>query len=196
MKKFKSLIKSLTTVQIVGLYNLANPKAQIQKFSDRATAEKRILAVAGKWGEAKNQSDGYEMFFGDLATDTVKLGFELPAPDDSTPELGEKPAAAKTFGVVEGGKGKGTRPAASSPKPPAVAKDGPAPPHLNLRCPVCNYYAKTTPDMMAVGRLLCPVSGHGILQTKEERVNARPIAPAPKPKATKAAAPVAASGGK
>lgn len=64
-----------------------------------------------------------------------------------------------------------TPPAPKAPRPEgeAPAKQN-TPPHLNLRCPSCGYYAKSTPDMLAIARLACPVnSKHGILLTKEER---------------------------
>ena len=43
---------------------------------------------------------------------------------------------------------------------------------LNLRCPKCNYSAKTTDEMLVKGRLRCPVD-HCILRTKEERGETR-----------------------
>jgi len=45
-------------------------------------------------------------------------------------------------------------------------------PHLNLRCPDCGYYAKTTPEWMSKGRLKCPVDGKDLL-TKIERGETR-----------------------
>lgn len=45
-------------------------------------------------------------------------------------------------------------------------------PHLNLRCPACGYYAKTTPEWMSKGRLKCPVDGKDLL-TKIERGETR-----------------------
>lgn len=59
-------------------------------------------------------------------------------------------------------------------KATAPAPDGPkkqnTPPHLNLRCPSCGFYAKTTPEWLAKGRLQCPMNkAHGALLTAEER---------------------------
>ena len=42
------------------------------------------------------------------------------------------------------------------------------PPHLNLRCPKCGYYVKSTPAMLEIARVKCPVDGQKLL-TKEER---------------------------
>lgn len=39
--------------------------------------------------------------------------------------------------------------------------------HVNLRCPSCDYYAKTTREMLAVGRLKCPADGETLLTAKE-----------------------------
>lgn len=44
--------------------------------------------------------------------------------------------------------------------------------HLNLRCPKCDYYAKTTGAMLKQGRLRCPID-KSILQTKDERGETR-----------------------
>lgn len=39
---------------------------------------------------------------------------------------------------------------------------------VNLRCPKCKFFAKTSAEMMGRGRLKCPVDG-AVLATKEER---------------------------
>jgi hypothetical protein len=39
---------------------------------------------------------------------------------------------------------------------------------VNLRCPQCGYFAKTSNEMLSRGRLKCPVDGE-VLATKEER---------------------------
>lgn len=44
----------------------------------------------------------------------------------------------------------------------------PSTPHVNLRCPECGYYAKTTKDMLDIGRLECPIDGEELL-TRQER---------------------------
>lgn len=41
-------------------------------------------------------------------------------------------------------------------------------PMFNLRCPECDYFAKTTESMLEIARLCCPVDGE-ILLTKKER---------------------------
>ena len=51
---------------------------------------------------------------------------------------------------------------------PPWKKKQPTEPHLNLRCPKCDYYAKTTRSYLAIGRLICPVDSQ-ILLTWDER---------------------------
>lgn len=50
---------------------------------------------------------------------------------------------------------------------PAEKNDGPSP-HINLRCAVCGYYAKTTQYWHSLKRLRCPIDG-AELQTAKER---------------------------
>jgi hypothetical protein len=44
----------------------------------------------------------------------------------------------------------------------------PSAPQVNLRCPDCGYYAKTTLEFLAMGRLVCPLDELQLL-TKQER---------------------------
>lgn len=53
--------------------------------------------------------------------------------------------------------------AARAAKPKAESKN------LNLRCPECNYYARTTDEFLSQGRLRCPIHKSQILLTVEER---------------------------
>ena len=42
--------------------------------------------------------------------------------------------------------------------------------HVNLRCPKCDYYAKTTRDCLEIARLKCPSCRDQVLQTQLERM--------------------------
>lgn len=93
----------------------------------------------------------------------VGLLWTAPKPEPqpaSAPALASSPAPAKKDAPAP----------AKKDAPASTSKKQNTPPHLNLRCPVCKYYAKTTPACLKLARLRCPVDvAHGILKTAEER---------------------------
>lgn len=150
-----AFLKSLPLPRLVDIYNLANPKAQIKKFENRVKGETRILTLMTTWGESGKPAEGevspvisYNNFFTDFAVFCAKGkdGFQLPAP--------EPIPSAKVRKNGEDGEKKQS-----------------IPPFLNLRCPVCDFFAKVSAPSHAKGRLVCPIDGgkHGILKTAEER---------------------------
>lgn len=155
-KTLSTFIKGLKTQLLVSLYNMAQnpetwkgtgkPSAEVKKFADRATAEKRLLRLMTVWDDAETAFGGYNEFYADFAHNAKKIGIDLPTPEDEV-----KPAKESKAKATPGGKQA-------------------TPPHFNLRCPSCGYYAKTTMDFLNKGRLVCPVNPkHGVLKTAEER---------------------------
>jgi len=55
------------------------------------------------------------------------------------------------------------------PQPPSqvTSRNEAVNPHVNLRCPTCGYYAKTTKEWLAVKRLCCPIDGAELLTAGE-----------------------------
>ncbi len=172
-KTLTDFVKALKTAQLVALYNMANepddfrgkgkPLPPVKKFSDRPTAEKRIVKMITTWDDAQNTFDGYNEFYGQYATKAHKIGIDLPTPEEKDSAIikavPENNAKVKIPTTAE----------AKEAKKVAAQK---TPPHLNLRCPVlgCGYYAKTTPAWLKKGRLVCPMDKtHGKLETADER---------------------------
>ncbi len=155
-KTLTTFVKGLKTALLVALYNLAQdpetwkgngkPSATVKKFTDRATAEKRLIKLMTGWDDAANAFAGYNEFYADFAHKAKKLSIDLPTPEEDKPEAKKGKMPRKTDGQSK------------------------TPPHLNLRCPSCGYYAKTIPTMLAKARLICPVDPkHGKLLTADER---------------------------
>lgn len=189
--------KSLKTSQLVDVHNGICIKP-VKKFVDRATAEARVIAaitenVDNKAGASREdilkllQRSEVRLI---LQPEQVAIQTAKPAPvvelkkavdkaiASGSPVLVNKPAievltdkaSDKALKAVESEGNK--KPIAK--KSAAPSEDGPrkqnTPPHLNVRCAHCGYYAKTTPAMMKIARLKCPVDGkHGNLLTAEER---------------------------
>lgn len=157
-----------------------------------APAKKEATAPPPKKEEAKAPSittDGKAMLRL-LAKGKVNL-YDLSEPLDKTPaELSSMAKELHTLGFatetdgddvltatdagIEFAKSNGLlkRVRGTAPADGAEPKKQNTPPHLNLRCAKCGYYAKSTPAMLAIARLKCPVD-NSILQTKEERGETR-----------------------
>lgn len=170
-RQLTSFIKGLATKHLLSLFNLAQPSgsAPVKKFADRPTAEKRMTQAIAKWDGATAEDEGYANFFGDFAAKTAKLGFELPAPVDDAPNPNDIVNA-----VMEAGKST-KAPTIKKERKPRAKKDKVGAEQLNLRCPECDYFAKTDKRSLALGRLVCPVHPKQVLQTKEERGEKRGI---------------------
>lgn len=190
MENVNAFVKTLKTGHIVSLYNAANPAKPVTKFSDRTTAEKRLAAILAK-GELDVSK--YTDLLGlpatavitDKASDKAIKALEAepkPKPKaEAEPPLRRQKLMADIKAVLAvkpvvvdstpQAKAPISKPAITKPTPvPAAPKAQNTPPHLNLRCPVCAYYAKSTPAMLKLARLVCPVDRkHGILMTAEER---------------------------
>lgn len=154
MNNLKSFVAGLKTAQVITLYNLSVETGKaVKKFADRKTAEGRMLKALAPNG----QEDEYRAFVEKHGADAKSAGIELPVLEAPKPEANEE--APKKRG----------RKAAPRQDGDAPRKQN-TPPHLNLRCPTCQYYAKSTPAMLKIARLICPVDPkHGKLLTAEER---------------------------
>lgn len=134
---------ALKTSQLIALYNYANPTKMVNKFPDHAAAVKRVALLV--------DSNEYKALYDKFAKRVH--GVVFPAPEDMT--------------LVE------EEPPKHIPLPPKIPKEKKkqiVKPHINLRCPKCNYYVKTTEDMLAIARPRCPVDiTHGLLLTAVER---------------------------
>jgi hypothetical protein len=167
-------VKQTNLKTLVDIYNTALPEKPVKKFTDRKTAEARLLKLMAG-------SPDYITFYNQHATKIENFGIDLPALAKPVDPL-ETPEMARAKKMLEqerkNREQKGSAPA-PTPAAPATKRrqpsDAPAkkqntPPHLNVRCAACGYYAKTTPAMMKIARLLCPVDHkHGMLLTAEER---------------------------
>jgi hypothetical protein len=128
-------VKSLNAKTLVDIFNITHPETPIKKFTDRATAERRMIKIIGG-------SPDYLAFYQMNATKLKAEAIELPTIEEPPPP----PPAVR----------------------PAAAAD--MSPHLNLRCPHCGYYVKSTAAMLSRARLTCPVDlQHGLLLTAAER---------------------------
>jgi hypothetical protein len=164
-----NFVTGLKTSQLVALYNLTTDK-KIKKFADRKTAEKRILSLLAPNG----QEEEYRAFRAKYGKASIEVAdaelpdlFPVPVPVIVPTDAQSDKAVAAVNAETEAMKKKRGRKAAPRVDGSAPAKQN-TPPHLNLRCPVCAYYAKTTPAMLKLARLACPL-GHGKLLTAEER---------------------------
>lgn len=173
-----TFIQNLNSKELVFIHNTVNPDGQIKKFADRATAEKRMLKIiAGnpdyitfhKANAAKLKADG-------IVIPAIEAPVPVPPVRTASPEAPTK-EQIKARKILEAMKAKAQPEGSAAPKATRAPKEGAAPakkqntpPHLNVRCACCGYYAKTTPAMMQIARLKCPVDPkHGNLLTAEER---------------------------
>lgn len=77
--KLKQFFADLSLSQLVALYNLANPNAPITKFTNRATALKRVTGMIDSWKGARRAVDGYYNFHLEFAEKVENaVGAELP----------------------------------------------------------------------------------------------------------------------
>ncbi len=189
-------LKHLKTSQLMAIVNLSLPEGakQVTKFATRGAGEKRVLgiltgdllkrALAARvinseehraiGGALLDYRSGFsEPELGAPKGITVNASKEVVTPIASTAGLAtlveKAPAPVAAVPATKPAVKKADKPAkvAKSPKEPKVQKKYP---HLNLRCPVCKYYAKTTVEMAKKARLVCPVDAkHGKLLTAEER---------------------------
>jgi hypothetical protein len=193
--KLSSFVKGLKTPDILALYNLANyPETPVKRFATRMAAEARLVRVM-----AVDPAYFYKRLAAPAAKLNIHLPVpegatpRKPAAPAVVP-VSKRPAIdvitdAADKKALQAIEAEG-RPAAPKPAAPAVrahalakeesaqadAREGKAKkkqitsPHLNLRCPECGYYAKSTMVYLAIARLACPVSPkHGPLLTADER---------------------------
>lgn len=161
-----TFIKEQNTKTLVDIFNLTQP-TPIKKFSDRAAAEKRMTKLmAGN----PDYITFYKQFAGKLKADHITIPpIEMPKP---APEpAAAAPVKTKPAPVNKLAKEESTQADQREGRTPKKQK---LTPHLNLRCPSCGYYAKSTPAMLSKARLTCPVDPkHGKLLTAEERGETR-----------------------
>lgn len=166
----EAFLKTLKPPQLVEIYNALSKGKIIKKFIDRPTAESKVLALLPPANGA--MGDTRERLLKLLSASDVHLAFteeqvnsqraiEIEQTRHREREAAVKPPAPPPVSVSSG-----------APRPRREAQ--PAPAQINLRCPDCGYFAKTTVVMMAKARLVCPVSlSHGKLLTPAEREEKR-----------------------
>ena len=173
-------VKSLNSKQLVGIYNLAAPEdKQIKKFVDRPTAEARVIKVVGGSPDYITFHQKYSQLVKPLGIELPEIEAPKPAPMEDTPEMAKAKKILEQDRKRRDAGANAVEPAAAPAAPKPARKSAPStgeakkqntPPHLNVRCASCGYYAKTTPAMMKIARLKCPVDAkHGNLLTAEER---------------------------
>ena len=189
-------LSHLKTSQLIGLYNLALPAGatQLKKFSTKGVAERRTEIMIGAEGvptdeivraavvklilsPAEADKILHPAFFQPIkellaAAEVPELelgaaqGISINRSKAVTPPPASSPATVAATPI----KAPAVKKQAKVPKAPKEKKKQKPSPHLNLRCEVCAYYAKTTTEMHAKARLVCPVDAkHGKLKTAEER---------------------------
>lgn len=169
-------IKTLKTAEIINLYNshLMEGASAVKKFSDRAAAEKRLLKLAEENLGLMDRLNDLANGNGSMPLLESDLVDPKPEPELGNPQgltlVGAKAldavlAAKKAAEEKEAKKvAKATKKAAAGPKKQKTI------PQINLRCPSCGFFAKTTTEWHAKGKLVCPMNkAHGVLQTAEER---------------------------
>lgn len=168
-------IKDAKTSDLVEFWNIHHQNAPIKKFADRATAVKRCTALQESLS-GTNTAPAPVQVLKSVVNKAIAAGApvfinkpiaEVPAIEVITDKVSDKALKA-----LEAEKGK--KPAKKSTPALTHVETGPkkqnTPPHLNLRCPSCGYYAKTTPACLKLARLICPVDPkHGKLLTADER---------------------------
>ncbi len=167
-------VATLKSSDQVAFYN-ALTGSHIKKFETRAKAEERL-------SRAIKTADPVV-----LGKALATIGAPAPAPakveSQPTPSIDTKPAhevitdalADKVLAAVQSAPVSRPKGKIKKDKEPRAPKVKEVHTHLNLRCTVCGYYAKTTTTWLAKGRLACPITGHGNLLTPEEREEKRGV---------------------
>lgn len=181
IKTLETIIKASKTSMLVAFYNKFAEKP-VTKFADRKTAEGRLLQLAVNKNMTAESFVGAMGEFADQSEINALVAL-LPKKEEKKVVEIAKPVVAKAIAakpahevITDNASDKAVaainKPAKkeSSETPDGEPRKQNTPPHLNLRCPVCGYYAKTTPACLAKARLTCPVDAkHGHLLTAEER---------------------------
>ncbi len=193
-KTLEELIISLKMGQMIHIVNAlqSQERPKIKKFATIAVARQRVAKHLAKAIDipaalAMINKAGIQLVF-KPETDRAAANASDAEKAEVSEALGKKPASkpapARDLKTERASEEKVYRDAGVLPKAPRKAglnssilvtvEEGPkkkqtAPPHLNLRCPLCGYYAKSIPSMLAKGRLKCPVHPAQNLETAEER---------------------------